>query len=114
MGPKAQNGGYDFLQDLLSGCLSNETAILNGECEQHDHGVTFNEVSKLFAMAYSWSGNKSHLDASVGAYSMIQKYDMQPHGVNSADEDMNGISPNVVMFSFLFFFFATLHNMVND
>eukprot|EP00040_Diaphanoeca_grandis_P000149 m.14498 g.14498 ORF g.14498 m.14498 type:complete len:723 (-) comp10170_c0_seq1:354-2522(-) len=95
MGPEARNGGYDFLQNLLSGCLDNETAILNGACEQHAHGVTFNEVAKLFAMAYVWTGNTSHLAASHGAYEMIEKYDMQPHGVNSADEDMNGISPNV-------------------
>ena len=26
-------------------------------CEQFAHGVTYNEVMKLFAMGYSWSGN---------------------------------------------------------
>lgn len=26
---------------------------------------------------------------------MVEAFDMQPHGVVSADEDMNGISPNV-------------------
>jgi hypothetical protein len=53
-------------------------------------------VAKLFAMGYSWSGNNSHLQASVGAFKMLQDYDMQPHGVNSASEDLNGISPSVV------------------
>ena len=33
-------------------------------CEQFAHGVTYNEVMKLFAMGYSWSGNASHLAAS--------------------------------------------------
>ena len=26
---------------------------------------------------------------------MMMRYDMQPHGVNSADEDLNGIAPNL-------------------
>lgn len=95
MGPKALNGGYKFLQTLLSGCLQDAKNITGGGCEQFAHGVTFNEVAKLFAMGYSWSGNASLLAASVGAYEMIEKYDMQPHGVNSADEDLNGISPGV-------------------
>jgi hypothetical protein len=77
MGPEANNSGYEFLQTLLSGCLANRTAITSGGCEQFAHGITFNEVAKLFAMAYSWSGNASHLAASVGAYDMIEKYDMQ-------------------------------------
>ena len=94
MSPDAQNGGHAFLETLLSGCLGNETAILVGDCEAQDHGVTFNEVSKLFAMGFSYSGNSSHLKASTGAYDMLQRYDMQPHGVNSADEDLNGISPS--------------------
>ena len=33
MGPTAKNGGYKFLETLLSGCLENETAILTGDCE---------------------------------------------------------------------------------
>jgi hypothetical protein len=95
MGPAAKNGGYAFLETLLSGCLTNASAVIHGGCEQFAHGVTFNELAKLFAMAYSWSGNTSHLRASTGAYEMMETFDMQPHGVNSADEDLNGISPNV-------------------
>ena len=48
MGPEAKNGGYEFLETLVSGCLENATAVMHGECEAQDHGVTFNEVSKLF------------------------------------------------------------------
>lgn len=92
-GRNANNGGYNFSQELLSGCLTDPDAIMSGACEQHAHGVTFNEVAKLFAMAYSWGGNTSLLHASLGAFDMIEQYDVQPHGVNSADEDMNGISP---------------------
>eukprot|EP00912_Choanoflagellata_sp_UC4_P000085 UC4_evm3s59 len=95
MGPHANNGGYSFLQELLSGCLMNRSAILRGACEQQAHGVTFNEVSKLFAMASSFSGNISHAVASVRAYEILESYDMQPHGVNSAAEDLNGIGPGI-------------------
>ena len=83
MGPAAANGGYGFLQALLSeNCTramdpatpaATVTAILRaGSCEQHAHGVTFNEVAKLFAMGYSHSGNASHLAAAVAAYEMVQ------------------------------------------
>ena len=65
-----------------------------GGCENHAHGVTYNEVSKLFAMGYSFSGNRSHLLASVTAYDLLSKFDMQVYGVNSGDEDLNGIAPN--------------------
>jgi hypothetical protein len=37
-GPTALNGGYAFMQTLLSGCLHNATAIEAGGCEQHAHG----------------------------------------------------------------------------
>jgi hypothetical protein len=73
----------------------NEVAKLFAMQVQHSIHCTHYILTKLFAMQYSWSGNASHLAASVGAYDMLEKYDMQPHGVNSADEDMNGISPGV-------------------
>eukprot|EP00041_Stephanoeca_diplocostata_P022479 m.537174 g.537174 ORF g.537174 m.537174 type:complete len:729 (-) comp22073_c0_seq14:544-2730(-) len=96
MSPLAKNGGYEFMESLLSDeCQRlDPTAVTAGQCEQHAHGVTYNEVAKLFAMGYSWSGNLSHLKASVAAFDLVDKFDTQPHGVNSADEDMNGIAPN--------------------
>ena len=39
--------------------------------------MTYNEVSKLFAMGYSYSGNRSHLQASLTAYELLSKFDMQ-------------------------------------
>ena len=62
---------------------------------KNTHGVTFNELAKLFAMAYSWNGNKTYLNTSLKAYQMLEKYDLQVHGVNSAQEQLSGISPNV-------------------
>lgn len=64
-------------------------------CMQHTHGVTFNEIAKLHAMAYSWNGNVSYLNTSLTAFNMMDHFDIQVHGVNSADEQLNGISPNL-------------------
>ena len=103
MSPVASNGGFAFMQELLKpGCVALRGAAINasspvaeeGGCVNHAHGVTYNEVSKLFAMGYSYSGNKSHLQASLTAYELLSKFDMQVYGVNSGDEDMNGIGPN--------------------
>lgn len=103
MSPIAKNDGYRFMQELLApGCVALEPAAINatsgvadeGGCVNHAHGVTYNEVSKLFAMGYSYSANRSHLQASLTAYELVDKFDMQVYGVNSGDEDMNGIGPN--------------------
>ena len=34
------------------------------DCRQHEHGVSFNEISKLHAMAYSWNGDPAYLNTS--------------------------------------------------
>jgi hypothetical protein len=41
------------------------------------HGVSFNEISKLHAMAYSWNGNASYLNTSLNAFNMMVKFDLQ-------------------------------------
>jgi hypothetical protein len=114
MSTKSRNGGYEFMQQLLRpDCVALKGSAINGSgdaesdggCESHAHGVTYNEVSKLFAMGYSYTvrdlpfilfaglsalcfipgtfrsrslqGNKSHLQASLTAYELIDKFDMQ-------------------------------------
>ena len=41
-------------------------------------------------MAYSWNGNASYLNASLTAFKMLDMYDVQVHGVNSAQEALSG------------------------
>ena len=41
-------------------------------------------------MAYSWNGNASYLNASQTAFKMLDTYDVQVHGVNSAQEALSG------------------------
>ena len=66
------------LQVLLSGCTSNASLVAQGKCwTPIQHGVSFNEIAKVFAMAYSWSGNASLLRASENAFQMLADYDTQ-------------------------------------
>lgn len=52
----------------------------------HEHGVTYNEHAKLGAIAYSYTGNREFLDASINAYEKIENYHMLPDGINSSSE----------------------------
>ncbi|MFI3249235.1 MAG: glycoside hydrolase family 127 protein [Rikenellaceae bacterium] len=54
------------------------------------HGVTFNEVSKVFA-ATNMINNKKYIEAVENAYDFLQREHFQPYGVNSANEYLQGI-----------------------
>jgi hypothetical protein len=85
-----------YLDALLSPNCTNATAIAqDGACLNHEHGVTFNELAKLFAMISSWNSNQTFLQASVNAYDMVERFNVQVHGVVSAHESLGGIGPNV-------------------
>ena len=50
-------------------CFDREALDADGgytgvDCRQHEHGVSFNEISKLHAMAYSWNGDPAYLNTS--------------------------------------------------
>ena len=55
------------------------------------HGVTYNEASKLPAIAYIWNGNPDYLAASVNSYEFMQTHSMLPNGCNSSNEFLHGI-----------------------
>ncbi len=54
------------------------------------HGVTFNEVGKVFA-ATNMVNNKKYIEAVENAYDFLQREHFQPYGVNSANEYLQGI-----------------------
>jgi len=54
------------------------------------HGVTYNEVAKLPAILYTYTGNEKYLSASINAYRKLEKYHMLPDGVNSSSESTCG------------------------
>ena len=50
------------------------------------HGVTYNEYSKLGALFYVCTGDKSYLAPSVSAYKKIDRYQMLPDGLHCSNE----------------------------
>ena len=56
------------------------------------HGVSYNEYSKLGAILYSCTKKKEYLQASVCAYKKIDKYFMLPDGLHSSSEFMESNS----------------------
>ena len=52
----------------------------------YDHGVTYNEYSKLGAILYMYTGNKKYLDASKRAYRKIDRYFMLASGLHCSNE----------------------------
>lgn len=57
-----------------------------------DHGVTVNEVMKIPAMMYCYSGNKTYLEASKNRFSELNRLYMLPDGVNVSQEFVDGNS----------------------
>jgi DUF1680 family protein len=57
------------------------------------HGVTFNEIGKLGAVLYRYTGNQMYLDSTVNAYRKIDLDQMLVDGVNSSTEALRGKDP---------------------
>ncbi len=57
------------------------------------HGVMYNEIAKLGAVLYLYTGTKRLLDATVNAYRKLDKYTMLISGVCSSTENLRGKDP---------------------
>ena len=57
------------------------------------HGVTYNEIGKLGAVLYRYSGRQEYLDATLNAYRKIDLDQMLVDGVNSSTEALRGKDP---------------------
>ena len=79
------NGKYSEDCDLISP---------NG-CVHKMHGVSYNEMAKLWAIAYLYNGDTNYLKASVNAYKLLDSLHMMPHGVNSAMENIAGVDATI-------------------
>lgn len=55
-----------------------------------EHGVSFNEIAKLGAILYIYTGEKQYLDATVNAYRKIDRDQMLIDGVHSSSEHLRG------------------------
>ena len=57
------------------------------------HGVTYNEICKLGALLYVYTGEKKFLQGTLNAYRKIDKYQMLIDGVHSSTERLRGREP---------------------
>ena len=64
---------------------------LAGNYTTVSHGVTYNELTKLYAIGYLLTGNEKYLKAAEGAYEFVQKNHMLPNGIHSSNEFLRGI-----------------------
>jgi hypothetical protein len=55
-----------------------------------EHGVTYNEMAKLPAIFFAYTGNKEYLSASVNAFKKLDRDHMLPDGVPSSNEFLAG------------------------
>lgn len=56
-----------------------------------DHGVNYNEISKLGAVLYLVTGKKAYLEASQNAFEKLEKHHELVSGVPSSTEHLEGI-----------------------
>lgn len=54
----------------------------------YNHGVTYNEISKLGAILYAYTGKEEYLNLSIEQYKKIDKYFMLPNGCLCSNEFM--------------------------
>lgn len=73
----------------------NDTSIatMQSEKKSTEHGVTFNEIAKLGAVLYIYTGNEEYLDATKHAYEKLDRDQMLIDGVCSSSEFLRGKDP---------------------
>jgi DUF1680 family protein len=59
----------------------------------HCHGVTYNEIAKQPAIIGMYNGDSKLIDASIGAYTMLERDHMLVDGVHSSSEFLDGQDP---------------------
>lgn len=63
------------------------------EARGTEHGVSYNEIAKLGAVMYSYTGNERFLQATVHAYEKLDRDQMLIDGVVSSSERLRGKDP---------------------
>jgi uncharacterized protein len=57
------------------------------------HGVTYNEMAKLPAILYLYTGDESYLKSAIHAYDKLEHYQQLADGVCSSSESLRGTNP---------------------
>ena len=73
-------------------CDNDDTTMANmlSGKRASEHGVTYNEIAKLGAILYMYTGKKKYLVATENAYRKIDRYHMLIDGVCSSSEHLKG------------------------
>ncbi len=88
---KLLNKAKTAFENYNKRCGSKETiANFVSDTYIHDHGVSFNEIAKISAIMYTYTGDKKYLDAAETAYRRIDDFHMLPDGVHSCSEALCG------------------------
>ena len=83
---------YDEYNRLLP---DDDTTLRNllSDKRATEHGVTYNEIGKLGAILYMYTGEEEYLDATVNAYRKLDRDQMLVDGVCSSTERLRGKDP---------------------
>lgn len=74
---------------------SNDTSLesMASDRVSTEHGVTFNEIAKLGAIMYIYTGQEEYLSATLNAYRKLDRDQMLIDGVCSSSEHLRGKDP---------------------
>jgi len=77
----------------LSVSAANSLENMLSDKKAFEHGVTFNEIAKLGAILYMYTGDEKCLKSTVNAYKKIDRDQMLIDGVCSSSEYLRGKDP---------------------
>ena len=83
---------YEEYNRLCKG-RDNTVDVMLSDKRGTEHGVTYNEIGKLAAIAYIYSGNQRYLDAAINGFRKIERDQVLIDGVNSSTEALKGKDP---------------------
>jgi hypothetical protein len=86
--PEVYRRAVEIFKNNEDGMVRN---YLEGKFTTISHGVTYDELTKLYAIGYLLTGKKDYLKASEGAYEFLQENHMLPNGIHSSNEFLRGI-----------------------
>ena len=84
----------DFNKDPSACTDSTLESVMLSKKIPYEHGVTYNEIAKLGAILYGYTGKKEYLKPAINAYKKLEKYHMQVDGLHSSNEFLRGKSPS--------------------
>jgi len=87
------NEKYYDDKDAKIDCKSKDVTVKGMLCNRKvckNHGVTYNEVCKLAAIMYKYTGKEIYKKAAVNAFDKLYRDQMLVDGVHSSSEYLNG------------------------